>query len=112
MYVKENKPLVRSVECTRFRCAPLNALERTLHLMQWTGLQLRCMQCGLLHCPTSICFRIGQPGSARFQHDSLLNIFHLCQLVLVDEDEHENGHILQGGEWICKCWWCRLVQVC
>jgi hypothetical protein len=44
--------------------------------------------------------------------DSLLNIFHLCRLVLVDEDERDDGRILQGDEWIRERWWCKLVQVC
>jgi hypothetical protein len=43
--------LVRSAEHTRFRCAPLNALERALHPMRRTGLQSRCVQCGLPRCP-------------------------------------------------------------
>ncbi len=39
-----------STERTRFRCAPLNALERAVYPMRRTGLQSRCAQCGLPRC--------------------------------------------------------------
>ncbi|KAH9953956.1 hypothetical protein BC827DRAFT_1245653 [Russula dissimulans] len=44
--------------------------------------------------------------------DSLLNVFHLCRPVLVDEDEDDNTCILQGGEWTRERWWYKLSQLC
>jgi len=44
--------------------------------------------------------------------DSLLNIFHLCRPVLLDDDVADDGRILEGGEWARERWWYRLVQVC
>jgi len=39
-----------STERTRFRCAPLNALERAVYPMRRTSLQSRCAQCSLPRC--------------------------------------------------------------
>jgi hypothetical protein len=44
--------------------------------------------------------------------DSLLDIFHFCRPVLVDEDEGNVAHILQGGEWNRERWWYKLTHVC
>ena len=31
--------------------------------------------------------------------DSLLDIFHFCRPVLLDDDVADDGRILEGGEW-------------
>ena len=43
--------------------------------------------------------------------DSLLNLFHFCRPVMVEEDEADN-RILQGGEWNRERWWYKLAHVC
>jgi hypothetical protein len=44
--------------------------------------------------------------------DSLLRIFYLCRPVLLDENEVDDTHILQGGEWHHERWWHNLAHVC
>ncbi|KAH9981816.1 hypothetical protein BJV74DRAFT_66726 [Russula compacta] len=44
--------------------------------------------------------------------DSLLNIFHLCRPVLLDEDDVEAIRILRGGDWIRERWWYKLTHIC
>ena len=44
--------------------------------------------------------------------DSLLNIFHHFQPVLLDQDEADHNRILQGGEWGRERWWYKLVHIC
>ena len=44
--------------------------------------------------------------------DSLLNIFHFCLPVMIDEVESDLSRILQGGEWNRERWWYKLVHVC
>jgi hypothetical protein len=44
--------------------------------------------------------------------DSLLNVFHFCRPVLVDEEKRDADRVLQGGEWDLERWWYRLANVC
>jgi len=44
--------------------------------------------------------------------DSLINIFRLYRPDLLDQEEINDIHILQGGEWRRERWWYKLVHVC
>jgi hypothetical protein len=44
--------------------------------------------------------------------DSLLNIFHFCRPVMIDEAESDIARILQGGMWDRERWWYKLTHVC
>src|SRR5712692_5660877 len=44
--------------------------------------------------------------------DSILNLFSLCRLMILDEIEAVDSGILEGGEWNRERWWYNLVQVC
>ena len=44
--------------------------------------------------------------------NSLLNIFYLYWLPLLDGDEAHGDRILWGSEWNCERWWHKLMHVC
>jgi hypothetical protein len=44
--------------------------------------------------------------------DPLINIFHFCRPVMIDENESDVGRILQGGMWDREHWWYKLTHVC
>jgi hypothetical protein len=44
--------------------------------------------------------------------DSLINIFHFCRPVMVDENEIYSDRIQQGGTWVRERWWYKLAHVC
>jgi hypothetical protein len=44
--------------------------------------------------------------------DSLLDIFHFCRPVMIDEVESSVTRILRGGIWDREHWWYKLTHVC
>lgn len=43
---------------------------------------------------------------------TLLKIFYLCRLVVSDEDEVDDNHILEGTKWNGEQWWYKIAHVC
>ncbi|KAI0295737.1 hypothetical protein BC826DRAFT_269012 [Russula brevipes] len=66
------------------------------------------------HAPGYVARRWGPYDTSihMLDNDALLNIFCLCQPVVLDEDEVDVIRILQGGEWDRERWWYKLAQVC
>ena len=75
-------------------------------------------RCGLFSHVCKPCRRPTGNGIYRSIHvldnDSLLNVFHHSQQVLLDQDEADQSRVLrlQGGEWGRERWWYKLVHVC